>query len=125
VHLMTPQDFIAKWGIGGPATALNERQGAQAHFMDLCQLLGVPTPGSEGDYIFEQNTLLLGEARGYADVFKRNHFAWENKAPGRNLDAALKQLLNYRPAHHPHPHPVQRPPQRGAHRAAARAGSAR
>ena len=64
---MSPQDFIAKWGVGGPASALNERQGAQAHFMDLCHLLGVPTPastpGSDGDYIFEQNTLLLGEAR--------------------------------------------------------------
>ena len=63
--------------------------------MDLCHLLGVPTPGSHGDYIFEQDTLLLGQARGYADVFMRNHFAWENKAPGRNLDTALKQLLNY------------------------------
>jgi hypothetical protein len=37
----------------------------------------------------------LGEARGYADVFYRDHFAWENKAPGRNLDTALKQLLTY------------------------------
>jgi len=92
---MTPQQFIAKWGPGGPAYDLNERQGAQPHFMDLCQLLGVPTPGSDGDYIFEQDTLVLGEARGYADVFKRNHFAWENKAPGRNLDTALKQLLTY------------------------------
>ncbi len=92
---MTPQQFIAKWGPGGPAYDLNERQGAQPHFIDLCQLLGVPTPGSAGDYIFEQDTLVLGEARGYADVFMRNHFAWENKAPGRNLDAALKQLLTY------------------------------
>ncbi|MBK6388475.1 MAG: class I SAM-dependent DNA methyltransferase [Rhodoferax sp.] len=92
---MTPQTFIAKWGPGGPAFDLNERQGAQPHFMDLCALLGVPTPGSEGDYIFEQDTLVLGEARGYADVFKRDHFAWENKAPGKNLDAALKQLLTY------------------------------
>jgi len=92
---MTAQEFIAKWGPGGPAYDLNERQGAQPHFMDLCQLLGVPTPGSDGDYIFEQDTLVLGEARGYADVFKRNHFAWENKAPGRNLDTALKQLLTY------------------------------
>ena len=74
---------------------MNERQGAQPHFIDLCQLLGVPTPGSAGDYIFEQDTLVLGEARGYADVFYRDHFAWENKAPGRNLDAALKQLLTY------------------------------
>lgn len=63
--------------------------------MELCQLLGVPTPGSAGDYIFEQDTLALSEARGYADVFKRNHFAWENKAPGKNLDTALKQLVTY------------------------------
>ncbi len=92
---MTPSEFIAKWGPGGPAFELNERQGAQAHFMDLCALLGVPTPGNKGDYLFEQDTLVLGEARGYADVFKRDHFAWENKAPGKNLDTALKQLLTY------------------------------
>ncbi|MCM2294873.1 hypothetical protein [Rhodoferax sp.] len=48
---MTPQDFIAKWGPGGSGFDLNERQGAQAHFIDLCQLLGVPTPGSAGDYM--------------------------------------------------------------------------
>ena len=58
---MTPQQFIAKWGPGGPAFDLNERQGAQPHFMDLCQL--------------------LGETRGYADVFKRNHFASSVQAP--------------------------------------------
>jgi hypothetical protein len=92
---MTPQEFIVKWGPGGPAYSLNERQGAQPHFIDLCQLLGVPTPGSDADYIFEQDTLILGAARGYADVFKRDHFAWENKAPGRNLDDALRQLLTY------------------------------
>lgn len=74
-----PQEFITKWGLGGPAFDLNERQGAQPHFIDLCQLLGVPLPGSltgEGsDYIFEQDTLVLGEARGYADVFYRERFA--------------------------------------------------
>lgn len=36
----------------------------------------------------------LGAARGYADVFKRNHFAWDLK----NLDSALKQLLTYSPS---------------------------
>jgi hypothetical protein len=65
---MSPQDFIAKWGPGGPAFDLNERQSAQPHFIDLCQLLGVPLPGSTGDYIFEQDTLVLGEARGYANL---------------------------------------------------------
>ena len=58
-------------------------------------MLGVPKPGSVDGYVFEKQTLVLGEARGYADVFKRGAFAWENKAPGKNLDAALKQLLNY------------------------------
>ena len=43
----------------------------------------------------QEFTLVLGEARGYADVFKRDHFAWENKAPGKDLDRALKQLLTY------------------------------
>lgn len=92
---MTPQAFITKWGPGGPAFHLNEEQGAQSHFLDLCEMLGVPKPGSEDGYIFEKQTLVLGDTRGYADVFKRGAFAWENKAPGRNLDTALKQLLNY------------------------------
>jgi hypothetical protein len=97
---MNFSDFFAKWGAGGTAASLNERQAAQSHFLDLCDLLGVSKPGSsrqdgENDYIFEQDTLLLGEARGYADVFKRGHFAWENKAPGKDLDKALKQLLGY------------------------------
>ena len=92
---MTPQAFITKWGPGGPAFELNEEQGAQSHFIDLCDLLNVPKPGSEEGYIFEKQTLVLGDAKGYADVFKRGAFAWENKAPGKNLDAALKQLLNY------------------------------
>ena len=55
----------------------------------------MPKPGSEDGYLFKKQTLVLGEACGYADVFKRAAFAWENKAPGRNLDLALKQLLNY------------------------------
>ncbi|NZA02699.1 class I SAM-dependent DNA methyltransferase [Ottowia beijingensis] len=94
---MTPADFIAKWGPGGPAHSLSERAGAQPHFIDLCRLLGVPEPGAVPgeDYVFEQHTLLLGEARGYADVYWRNRFAWENKAPAKNLDAALRQLQQY------------------------------
>lgn len=92
---MTPHAFIAKWGPGGPAYELNEEQGAQSHFIDLCDLLGVPRPGSEPGYLFEQGGRIAGQAAGYADVYKRGFFAWENKAPGKNLDAALKQLLGY------------------------------
>ena len=52
---MTPQDFIAKWGapggVPGPAYDLNEEQGAQSHFLDLCELLDVPKPGSAAGYL--------------------------------------------------------------------------
>ena len=55
---LTPQHFIAKWGapggIPGPAYALNEEQGAQSHFLDLCELLDVPKPGSFEGYLFEK-----------------------------------------------------------------------
>ena len=96
---MTPQDFIAKWGapdgIPGPAHVLNEEQGAQSHFLDLCELLGVPKPGSTEGYRFEEKSSVIGGHTGYADVFMPGVFAWENKAPGKNLDTALKQLLTY------------------------------
>ena len=32
---MTPQQFITKWGPGGPAFELNERQGGAAAFHGL------------------------------------------------------------------------------------------
>lgn len=96
---MTPKDFIAKWGapngVPGSAYTLNEEQGAQSHFLDLCELLQVPKPGSTADYKFEEKSQLIGARTGYADVFLRGHFAWENKAPKRDLDAALRQLLGY------------------------------
>ena len=96
---MTPQQFIAKWGlpggVAGPAYALNEEQGAQSHFLDLCELLDVPKPGAAEGYRFEEKSAVIGGKTGYADVFMRGVFAWENKAPGKNLDAALKQLLTY------------------------------
>ncbi|HQQ71061.1 MAG TPA: hypothetical protein PLL92_12210 [Alicycliphilus sp.] len=96
--MITPTDFLAKWGPGGSCAHLNEEQGAQSHFLDLCELLRVPKPGSPevaAEYVFERRSQVLGEARGYADVFLRDHFAWENKAPGKNLDAALRQLQQY------------------------------
>ncbi len=37
---MTPHEFIAKWR----AAELKERSAAQEHFIDLCRLVGEPTP---------------------------------------------------------------------------------
>ncbi len=87
--------FIAKWSPGGAGFALNEEQGAQQHFIELCAVLGVEAPAGGDDYVFEKGTLSPGQRRGYADVFKRGCLAWENKAPGRPLDAALRQLMTY------------------------------
>ena len=57
-------------------------------------MLEVPAPtgtnDGAGDYLFEKGTLALGQQRGFADMFKRGHFAWEYKAPGKPLDAALR-----------------------------------
>jgi methylase of polypeptide subunit release factors len=100
---MHAQDFIRKWSVGAPAHGLNERAGAQAHFIDLCRVLGVPEPGDPEAYCFERglsktgSTATAGRPRtdGFADVWLRGHFAWEYKAPGRSLEGALKQLMMY------------------------------
>ncbi|CAN7617114.1 N-6 DNA methylase [Variovorax paradoxus] len=88
---MTPAEFISRW----KSNKLNERAGAQAHFDDLCDLLGVEKPRDADNYCFERGAKKSGGGDGWADVWKRNHFAWENKKPGRDLDKALKQLTDY------------------------------
>ena len=92
---MTPQTFITKWQAGGSADALSERAGAQAHFLDLCELLGQEKPANPDNYCFERGTQRTGGNHGWADVWKRHCFAWEYKAPGADLGKALKQLMTY------------------------------
>ncbi|RLJ67661.1 class I SAM-dependent DNA methyltransferase [Sulfurisoma sediminicola] len=88
---MTPEKFIALWR----DNPLTERAGAQGHFDDLCDLLGVDKPRDPDDYCFERGAGKAGGGDGWADVWKRGHFGWENKRPGRDLRAALKQLTDY------------------------------
>ncbi|MEJ5128873.1 DNA methyltransferase [Comamonas sp. MYb21] len=88
---MTPIQFVARW----QNNKLNERAGAQGHFDDLCDLLGVDKPRDADHYCFERGAKKSSGGDGWADVWKRNHFAWENKKPGRDLDKALKQLTDY------------------------------
>ena len=89
---MTPQTFIAKWR----DNALTEKAGAQAHFEDLCALLEVEPPRIEGEYQYERGLIKKSSAsQGWADVWKRGCFAWEYKAPDKDLGAALKQLMVY------------------------------
>ena len=92
---MTPGTFIAKWR----ASELKERSAAQEHFIDLCRLLGEPTP-AEADptgerYCFERGARKDGGGDGWADVWKRHCFAWEYKGKHADLDAAFSQLRQY------------------------------
>ena len=92
---MTPGAFIAKWR----AAELKERSAAQEHFIDLCRLLGEPTP-AEADpggehYCFERGARKDTGGEGWADVWKRHCFAWEYKGRRANLDAAFDQLRQY------------------------------
>ena len=78
---MTPGDFIAKWR----ASELKESSAAQEHFIDLCRLLGEPTP-AEADptgerYCFERGARKDTGGDGWADVWKRHCLGCENQPP--------------------------------------------
>lgn len=92
---LLPKEFIARWR----ASKLKERSASQSHFNDLCALLGEPTPTSADPdgtwYTFERGAKKTGGGDGWADVWKRGHFAWEYKGKHKDLDAALKQLQLY------------------------------
>lgn len=92
---MTAEEFIAKWR----NARLNEKSGSQEHFIDLCRLLEEPTP-AEADptgqiYCFERGARKDSGSAGWADVWKRHHFAWEYKKRHADLDAAFNQLRQY------------------------------
>jgi hypothetical protein len=60
---MTPQAFVEKW----QRVELPERAASQEHFIDLCRMLGQPTPAEHdstgAEYTFEKDvrtSLLAG-----------------------------------------------------------------
>lgn len=86
---MTPEHFIATWD----NTTLNEEQGAQSWFNDLCDLIGHPKPLGELNgltYAFEHRV-----ETGKADAYYENHFGWEFKTSEGQLDEAMRQVLGY------------------------------
>ena len=94
-NVMTAGEFIAKWR----SSELKERSAAQEHFIDLCRLLGEPTPAEAdptGDhYCFERGARKDTGGDGWADVWKRHCFAWEYKGKHADLDSAFDQLRQY------------------------------
>jgi hypothetical protein len=92
---MNPSEAAAKWR----GVTTGERASAQSHFIDLCRMLGQPTP-HEADptgewYAFEKGAGKAEGGEGWADVWMRDHFAWEYKGKRKDLSAAFAQLTGY------------------------------
>jgi type II restriction/modification system DNA methylase subunit YeeA len=92
---LKPVEFVRKW----QAVELKERSAAQEHFIDLCRMLGEPTPAEADpkgtEYCFEKGAAKTTGGEGWADVWKRRHFGWEYKGKRKDLRAAFAQLQQY------------------------------
>ena len=95
---MNAVEFAAKW----KKVELKERSAAQEHFLDLCRLLGHPSPAAADptgeSFCFEKGAEKHGGGDGFADVWKKDFFGWEYKGKHKDLSAAYDQLLLYRDA---------------------------
>ena len=107
---MTPAEFKTKWA----KVKAKESAAYQSHFDDLCRMLGLPTPleadpagqffcyqkravkDAELFQLNERGEEASAEERGFADVWRKDCFAWEYKTRNKSLDAAYRQLLRYR-----------------------------
>lgn len=92
---MTPHEFIAKWR----SVELKERSASQSHFNDLCRLLGIDDPVTadpKGEWFaFEKGASKTTGGEGWADVWRKESFAWEYKGKKKDLDKAFAQLQQY------------------------------
>jgi hypothetical protein len=92
--------FITRWQ-GVQLTSASELSTSQTFILDLCALLGVPTPlpTQAQDYLFERPiTFQHGDgstSAGRIDCYKRSAFVWESKklrntpVAGKRFDIAL------------------------------------
>jgi type II restriction/modification system DNA methylase subunit YeeA len=95
---MSPREFVGKWS----KVTLRERAASQEHFIDICNLIGHPTPATDdptgSKFTFDKGAHKQKGGEGWADVWKKDLFAWEYKGKHKDLDAAYGQLLQYREA---------------------------
>ncbi|MBI5948295.1 MAG: class I SAM-dependent DNA methyltransferase [Chloroflexi bacterium] len=93
---MQAADFVAKWR----ASQQKESAAYVSHFEDLCRLVGHETPietdPSGGFFCYQKGVTKESGRQGFADVWLRRHFGWEYKSKGGDLEAAYRQLLQYR-----------------------------
>ena len=94
--VLTPEQFAKKWG----RAQLREQAGSQEHFIDICRLVGESTPAEadpKGEFFtFEKSLKKESGATGFADVWRKDCFAWEYKGLHSDLSSAYGQLQLYR-----------------------------
>ena len=88
---LTPNAFATKW-LGVQTT---EKAASQEHFIDLCRMLGEPTP-HEADptgeaYAFEKRVTKGGGGDGFGDVWKRGFFATDQAGHRRATSQVLRE----------------------------------
>ena len=86
---MSPTAFVAKWR----DIDFGEKQASQEMFLDICAVLGHPTPVDYGDkdvFTFEKPV-----PGGVPDAYLEGRFGWEFKGSDSDLDGAMNQLLRY------------------------------
>jgi hypothetical protein len=95
---VAPQDFVSKWR----RVTAREKQTYQEHFLDLCQLVGHPTPNEYDPtgtrFGFERDTPKTIGGRDWADIAKLRFFGWDYKGKNAAPDKAYDRLLRYRDA---------------------------
>jgi MmeI, helicase spacer domain/MmeI, N-terminal domain len=93
---ITPQQFVDKWrGVAG-----REMAGYAENFIDICHMVGHQTPmeaePSQSFFCFQKSVKKDTGEQGFADVFYQRNFGWEYKGSHKDLEAAYRQLLQYR-----------------------------
>ena len=86
---MHPEQFVAKWR----NINFGEKQASQEMFLDLCAVVGHPSPV---DYADQQRfTFEKWVPAGFADAYLEGRFGWEFKGGDAQLAGAFNQLLRY------------------------------
>lgn len=80
---MTAEEFVALW----KDNKLTERGGAQTHFDDLCDLLGVDKPRDPDHYCFERGAKKSDGGDGWEITLEeeRAGFSRHGRSPSRNM----------------------------------------
>src|SRR3984893_10926586 len=92
---MSPEEFIARWR-GTTRTRAVGRSGTFPRSVCTPRSTETGRLGSAWHRIYlEKSTRKIGDAAGFADVWKRHCFAWEYKGNHKNLVQAYAQLKQY------------------------------